>query len=71
MCGLRRLTLHEYGLKLCFTPLTTCRSRFRTPYPQFEPHYGQPISQCDLLLNRAKEGGSKRCGEDLSILVAT
>jgi hypothetical protein len=30
------------------------------PNPQFEPHYGQPISQCELLLNRAKEGGSKR-----------
>lgn len=26
---------------------------------EFEPHYGQPISQCDLLLQRAKEGGSK------------
>ncbi|KIZ04437.1 hypothetical protein MNEG_3525 [Monoraphidium neglectum] len=23
------------------------------------PHYGQPISQCELLLNRAKEGGAK------------
>ncbi|KAI8472826.1 MAG: hypothetical protein J3K34DRAFT_519379 [Monoraphidium minutum] len=26
---------------------------------EFEPHYGQPISQCELLLNRAKEGGSR------------
>ena len=23
------------------------------------PWYGQPISQCELLLNRAKQGGSK------------
>ena len=28
---------------------------------EFEPHYGQPISQCSLLLRRAKEasGGSR------------
>ncbi|GBF92700.1 hypothetical protein Rsub_05069 [Raphidocelis subcapitata] len=25
---------------------------------EFQPWYGQPISQCELLLNRAKEGGS-------------
>ncbi|GBF96701.1 hypothetical protein Rsub_09443 [Raphidocelis subcapitata] len=25
---------------------------------EYEPHYGQPISQCDLLLQRAKEAGS-------------
>ena len=25
---------------------------------EFEPHYGQPISQCELLLTRAKEGGA-------------
>jgi hypothetical protein len=28
---------------------------------EYEPWYGQPISQCELLLNRAKEGGSRRC----------
>ena len=28
---------------------------------EFEPHYGQPISQCSLILRRAKEvsGGSR------------
>jgi hypothetical protein len=30
------------------------------PRPAPQPHYGQPISQCELLLNRAKEGGAKR-----------
>ncbi|GBF95536.1 hypothetical protein Rsub_08517 [Raphidocelis subcapitata] len=25
---------------------------------EYEPHYGQPISQCDQLLQRAKDGGS-------------
>jgi hypothetical protein len=29
---------------------------------EFEPHYGQPISQCSLLLRRAKEAsGGSRC----------
>lgn len=28
---------------------------------EYQPWYGQPISQCELLLNRAKEGGSRRC----------
>jgi hypothetical protein len=27
---------------------------------EYEPHYGQPISQCDSQLLRAKEGGSRR-----------
>lgn len=27
---------------------------------EFEPHYGQPISQCSLLLRRAKEQGGKK-----------
>ena len=26
---------------------------------EFEPHYGQPVSQCELLLTRAKEGGAR------------
>jgi hypothetical protein len=28
------------------------------PVAQFEPHYGQNISQCDLLLSNAKRGGA-------------
>jgi hypothetical protein len=46
------------------------RSRACHP-PQFEPHYGQPISQCELLLKRAKEGGSKRCDGPLRVLDPT